>query len=111
MADSSGKFKNCQEHGKETDAFYEEFAKKQGEPFWISVAVVADHIDHIKNLVGIDYVGLGSDSDGVGVALPKDLGRCGHDSKPDRRTFQARVQRNRCAQNLQRQCVACLAGQ
>ena len=34
---------------------------------------MADHIDHIKNLVGIDYVGLGSDFDGVGLALPPDL--------------------------------------
>jgi hypothetical protein len=37
------------------------------------VREVADHIDHIKNLVGIDYVGLGSDFDGVGIALPPDL--------------------------------------
>jgi membrane dipeptidase len=25
-----------------------------------------DHIDHVKNLVGIDYVGIGSDFDGGG---------------------------------------------
>ena len=31
-----------------------------------TVKDVADHIDHIKNLVGIDYVGLGSDFDGTG---------------------------------------------
>ena len=28
-------------------------------------ARIVDHIDHIKNLVGIDYVGLGSDFDGI----------------------------------------------
>ncbi len=39
----------------------------------ISASDVADQIDHIKNLVGIDYVGLGSDYDGVGLALPPDL--------------------------------------
>lgn len=39
----------------------------------VTVRNVADHIDHIKNLVGIDYVGLGSDFDGVGLALPPDL--------------------------------------
>lgn len=61
------------EFGPEAVQFYEAFGKKNGEPFWISVSVVADHIDHIKNLVGIDYVGLGSDFDGVGLTLPPDL--------------------------------------
>ncbi|KAK6976061.1 dipeptidase 1 [Biomphalaria glabrata] len=30
-----------------------------------SVEQVADHIDHIKNLIGVDHVGIGSDYDGV----------------------------------------------
>ncbi|GAB4232806.1 MAG: dipeptidase [Ekhidna sp.] len=34
---------------------------------------VADHIDHVVNLVGIDYVGFGSDYDGVGDSLPKGM--------------------------------------
>ncbi|XP_073234369.1 dipeptidase 1-like [Porites lutea] len=34
---------------------------------------VADHIDHIKKVAGIDYVGLGSDYDGV-PTLPQGLG-------------------------------------
>ncbi|GJM09238.1 MAG: dipeptidase [Lysobacteraceae bacterium] len=34
---------------------------------------VVDHIDHVVNLVGIDYVGLGSDYDGVGDSLPTGL--------------------------------------
>lgn len=34
---------------------------------------VADHIDHVVNLVGINYVGLGSDYDGVGDTLPVGL--------------------------------------
>lgn len=29
------------------------------------LSLLVDHIDHIKNLVGIDYVGLGSDFDGI----------------------------------------------
>lgn len=33
---------------------------------------VADHIDHIKNLVGVDYVGIGGDYDGIG-SLPVGL--------------------------------------
>ena len=27
---------------------------------------MVDHIDHVKNLVGVDYVGIGSDFDGGG---------------------------------------------
>lgn len=41
----------------------------------ISVATVADHIDHIVKLVGPDYVGLGSDFDGV-FGLPEGLKDC-----------------------------------
>jgi membrane dipeptidase len=37
------------------------------------VAEVAAHIDHAVKLVGIDYVGLGSDFDGVGDTLPLGL--------------------------------------
>ncbi|MEL7834569.1 dipeptidase [Fodinibius sp. Rm-B-1B1-1] len=38
-----------------------------------TVEKVADHIDHVVNLVGIDHVGLGSDYDGVGPTLPTGL--------------------------------------
>ena len=37
-----------------------------------TVGDVADHIDHVVDLVGVDYVGLGSDFDGV-FALPAGL--------------------------------------
>lgn len=37
------------------------------------ITTVADHIDHVVSLVGIDHVGLGSDYDGVGDSLPKGL--------------------------------------
>ncbi len=37
------------------------------------VARVADHIDHVVALAGIDHVGLGSDYDGVGDSLPAGL--------------------------------------
>lgn len=37
------------------------------------VEKVADHIDHVVNIAGIDYVALGSDYDGVGDSLPKGL--------------------------------------
>jgi len=47
----------------------EEFLKRLPP---VSVTRVADHIDHIVKLVGIDHVGIGSDFDGV-QAVPADL--------------------------------------
>jgi membrane dipeptidase len=37
------------------------------------VSLVADHIDHVVSLAGMDHVGLGSDFDGVGDTLPVGL--------------------------------------
>jgi membrane dipeptidase len=34
---------------------------------------VADHIDHVKAIAGIDHIGIGSDYDGVGDSLPEGL--------------------------------------
>ena len=39
----------------------------------VDVSVVADHIDHVVELVGVDHVGFGSDFDGVGDTLPVGL--------------------------------------
>ncbi|RMH42522.1 MAG: membrane dipeptidase [Deltaproteobacteria bacterium] len=39
-------------------------------PKFATVQQVADHIEHVIKLVGIDHVGLGSDFDGVGDTLP-----------------------------------------
>ena len=50
----------------------EEFGKRHEELF-SDVLRVADHIDHVVKLVGIDHVGLGSDYDGVGDSLPLGL--------------------------------------
>lgn len=41
--------------------------------FYVSVTKVADHIDHVVKIAGIDHVGLGSDFDGVGDTLPEGL--------------------------------------
>ena len=38
-----------------------------------TVSQVVDHIDHVKNLVGIDHVGFGSVFDGVGDTTPTGL--------------------------------------
>jgi membrane dipeptidase len=35
----------------------------------VPLAELADHVDHIRDLAGVDHVGLGSDYDGIG-ALP-----------------------------------------
>jgi len=50
---------------------------KENNPYpFASLDTVLDHIDHVKNLVGVDYIGkcgIGSDYDGVGDSLPRDL--------------------------------------
>ena len=54
----------------------QEFRAKYLEenPFpFATVATVADHFDRVVELAGIDYVGLGSDYDGVGDTLPEGL--------------------------------------
>lgn len=42
-------------------------------PVLATVEDVADHIDHVVKLVGVDHVGFGSDFDGVGPTLPRGL--------------------------------------
>lgn len=59
MADSAGA------------AWAQEYMEKEG--FWTNVDKVADHIDHVVSIAGIDHVGLGSDFDGVGDSLPEGL--------------------------------------
>lgn len=54
------------------DALLERF-RRQHPPLFGTVADVADHIDHVVRLTGIDHVGLGSDFDGVGDELPEGL--------------------------------------
>ncbi len=49
-----------------------EFGKNHEELF-SDVLRVADHIDHVVKLVGINHVGIGSDYDGVGDSLPLGL--------------------------------------
>lgn len=50
----------------------EEFNKNNPARF-SDVKMVANHIDHVVNLIGIDHVGFGSDYDGVGDSLPVGL--------------------------------------
>jgi membrane dipeptidase len=53
------------------EAYEQEYMKKHTK--LSDVSVVADHIDHVVKLVGVDHVGLGSDFDGAGPTLPKGL--------------------------------------
>ena len=46
----------------------------------VTLAQVADHIDHIAKIAGVDHVGIGSDFDGVSNALP--MGLPGVDAYP-----------------------------
>ena len=50
----------------------DQFVKNHNE-LYSDVERVADHIDHVKTLIGIDHIGIGSDFDGVGDSLPVGL--------------------------------------
>jgi len=39
----------------------------------VTLAMVADHIEHVARVAGVDHVGIGSDFDGVGNELPVGL--------------------------------------
>jgi membrane dipeptidase len=59
--------------GRAVIAAYE----KDHPPPRAKVEDVADHIDHVIALVGVDHVGLGSDFDGVGDSLPEGIRHVG----------------------------------
>lgn len=64
--------KNLTSRDAEAQPIIEQFGKEHKELF-SDVARVADHIDHVVKLVGVDHVGIGSDYDGVGDSLPLGL--------------------------------------
>jgi membrane dipeptidase len=58
---------------KRSDPEAREFYKKYFEEhpqMYADVKDIAAHIDHVVKLVGIDFVGIGSDFDGLGDSLP-----------------------------------------
>ncbi|GAA0813156.1 dipeptidase [Colwellia asteriadis] len=65
------------EHGlDEKSEQVKEFSKAylaKNPYLYASLEQVLDHFDHVVKLVGIDYVGIGSDYDGVGDSLPTNL--------------------------------------
>jgi membrane dipeptidase len=64
--------KNLTSRDSAASPFIGQFGKHPVELF-SDVSRVADHIDHVVKLVGIDHVGIGSDFDGVGDSLPLGL--------------------------------------
>ncbi len=58
--------------GREKEDYIEQY-KREHKLQKVHVSEVASHIEHVIELVGIDYVGLGSDFDGVGDNLPVGL--------------------------------------
>jgi membrane dipeptidase len=57
-------------NGPEEKEFEAQYRAKQPFPY-ANIDDLLDHIDHIRNLVGVDHVGIGSDFDGVGDSLPE----------------------------------------
>jgi len=57
---------------KEAEHYVEEYRHEHPLPF-PTVARVADHIDHVVQLAGVDHVGFGSDFDGAGDTFPVGL--------------------------------------
>jgi membrane dipeptidase len=64
--------KVAKENSKKATDFAAAYRAKNPFPF-ASLEQVLDHIDHVVKLIGIDYVGIGSDYDGVGDSLPTGL--------------------------------------
>ena len=50
-----------------------EYQEKHRDELFADVEIVADHIDNVVKVAGIDHVGFGSDYDGVGDSLPTGL--------------------------------------
>jgi len=51
-------------------AFNEAYAQEHGPYPYATLDETLDHFDYIRDLVGIDHIGIGSDFDGVGDSLP-----------------------------------------
>lgn len=63
---------NLSDSDEAAQPIIEQYAK-DNPSVYADLEVVADHIDHVVKIAGIDHVGLGSDFDGVGDSLPTGL--------------------------------------
>lgn len=68
ILDSKGLDRNSDEGKKVIEVF-----QKENPSLYSDIKKVADHIDLVVELAGIDHVGFGSDFDGVGDSLPTGL--------------------------------------
>lgn len=64
--------RGLQNGSDEAEALADSF-QLENPTLYSDVEMVADHIDRVVQLAGIDHVGLGSDYDGVGDSLPTGL--------------------------------------
>lgn len=70
----SKKFKNEDTKWGEEKAKKIERLYRKNNPYpYASLDMVLDHIDHVRDLVGVEHIGIGSDYDGVGDSLPRGL--------------------------------------
>lgn len=75
MMEAANKFaeeRGLEQSSPELDRFRRDYLKEHPVEY-ADVGEVADHIDHVVRLAGIDHVGIGSDFDGVGDSLPVGL--------------------------------------
>ncbi|MCB0397929.1 MAG: dipeptidase [Flavobacteriales bacterium] len=70
--DQWAKENNVDPHAAEATEKRKKMIEEEGLQV-VDLKEVADHIDHVVKIAGIDAVGLGSDYDGVGPTLPKGL--------------------------------------
>ena len=69
-----------------------------------TIADVADHIDHIRKVAGIDHIGLGGDFDGITQTV-KDLDNVSTYPRADGGAAAARLQRRRREEDPRRQNI------
>ena len=55
--------------------YKQNFLQKKLQSIAPDLSIFIDHIEYIINLIGVDYVGIGSDYDGIDC-LPKQLSDC-----------------------------------
>ncbi len=64
---------NIEDSDEVTETFNAIYEAENGSYPYATLAETLDHFDHVRDLVGIEHVGIGSDYDGVGDSLPVGL--------------------------------------
>ncbi|MEC7643594.1 dipeptidase [Idiomarina sp.] len=64
-----------EQYGEESEEAMQRIAEiENNNPYpYATLDQVLDHIDHVKALIGVEHIGIGSDYDGVGDSLPVGL--------------------------------------